>query len=107
LPEFPLLLLSPRLDVVPRLAEFPELELLPRDEPLELLDPERPEDEPALREEPLIPPDECESLSESPSVRVDELPIPSSLRLPRSLRPLVLPLLFDPVDELRSTLAAE
>lgn len=101
------MLLPPRLDVLPRFAELPELELLPRDELL-LLDPERPEDEPELREEPLIPPDDCESLSESPSVRVDELPIPSSLRLPRSLRPLVLPLLLlDPVDEFGSSPAAE
>lgn len=110
-----MLLLPPRLEVLPRFAELPELELLPRAElllrdepvPLPLLEPERPEDEPALRDEPLIPPDELESLSESPSVRVDELPMPSSLRLPRSLRPLVLPLLLDPADELRSTPAAE
>jgi hypothetical protein len=101
-----LLLLPPGLDVLPRFVELPELPLLPRDELEPLLDPERPEDEPESREEPLMPPDELESVSESPRLRVDELPMPSSLRLPRSLRPLVLLPLLDPL-ELRSTLAAE
>jgi hypothetical protein len=106
------LLLPPRLDVLPRFAELPELPelpLFPREDPLPLLEPDRPDDELPLLGDACMALDELESLlSESLELlRVEELPMPSSLRLPRSLRPLVPLLLLDPPDEPRSTPAAE
>jgi len=61
-----------------------------------------PEEEPELRGELLIP--EREWPSGSLKLRVAELPMPSSFRLARSLRPLVL---LEPDDPPRSIAAAE
>lgn len=78
---------------------------MPRELPTLPLEADWPEEEPELRGELLIP--EREWLSGSLKLRVAELPMPSSFRLPRSLRPLVLLELLERDDPPRSIAAAE